>query len=56
MFGLLFLFSLIPNFVLSSEPDGSDGTDDEGFSSWEDFDEGNEPCPGDKCSEEGDDL
>lgn len=51
MLGLLILLSFIPNLVFATEPEG----EDQGFSSWEDYEEPEEDSCGDtKCSKDVD--
>ena len=52
MFVLLFLFSLVPGFVVSADENG--GEEDQGVSSWDDYQPEETPCPGEKCSKDVD--
>lgn len=53
MFVLLFLFSLVPGFVVSAEQNNAE-EDDQGVSSWDDYQPEETPCPGEKCSKDVD--
>lgn len=54
MFVLLFLFSLVPGLVVSTDPSTEAGDDDQGVSSWDDYEPEETPCPGEKCSKDVD--
>lgn len=53
MLVFLFLFSLVPGFAFSAEPN-NEGEDDQGVSSWDDYQPEETPCPGEKCSKDVD--
>lgn len=52
MFVILFLFSLVPGLVVSTDPPAEDN--DQGVSSWDDYEPEETPCPGEKCSKDVD--
>lgn len=53
MFVLLFLFSLVPGLVVSTDPTTTE-EEDQGVSSWDDYEPEETPCPGEKCSKDVD--